>query len=304
MKLDFDIENVTATEFGVGRDEGNGQTFVSLPVDADVQKALREIVSATWQAMQKDTDDPSRYEPSEKHGGTEYLHLPLNDDLAASIGELHGAVNLMLDAGALADPDTVFCYFARMADKKGHRLTALRRATQFKGVLKSRLLRFVTDALKLIEDRVFKLDSDFDLLVDSKNVHILRPSGFEFAGQLQDAILEAVPKNVAAIQKELAFVDFATVQDYASAHPRAARYLASIRAQKETKDIDKNALKKLCKDTGVEVRESKGKLVVDSGHSMGFLEVLDRRRYELELVKGSRERFRATSRRKINTEGS
>jgi hypothetical protein len=304
MNLAFDIENVAATEFGVGRDEGNGQTFVSLPVDADVQKALREIVSATWQAMQKDTDDPPKYEPSEKHGSTEYLHLPLNDDLVGSIRELHEAANLPLNADALANPDTVFCYFARLTDKKGRRLTALRRATQFKGVLKSRLLRFVTDALKLIEDRVFRLDSDFDLLVDSKSVHILRPSGFEFAGKLQDAILEAVPTNVAAIQKELAFVEFETVQDYASAHPRAARYLASIRAQKETKDIDKIALKKLCKDTGVEVSESKGKLIVDSSHIMGFLEVLDRRRYQLELVKGSPERFRAASRRKINAEGS
>ena len=301
MILDFDIKNLTATEFGVGRDDGNGQTFVSLPVDADVQNALRDIVSATWQAMRKDADDPPRYEPSEKHGSTEYLHLPLNDDLAASIRKLHEAANLPLDADALADSTTVFCYFARVTDVKGRRLTALRRATQFKGVLKSRLLRFVTDALKLIEDRVFKLDNDFDLLVDSQNVHILRPSGFEFAGQLQDAILNAVPKNVAAIQKDLAFVDFAAIQAYAGVHPRAARYMASIRAQKVTKNIDKNALKRLCKDTGVEVKESKGKLLVGNDHIMGFLEVLDRRRYELELVKGTPERFRAASRRKLDT---
>ena len=301
MILDFDIKNLTATEFGVGRDDGNGQTFVSLPVDADVQNALRDIVSATWQAMRKDADDPPRYEPSEKHGSTEYLHLPLNDDLAASIRKLHEAANLPLDADALADSTTVFCYFARVTDVKGRRLTALRRATQFKGVLKSRLLRFVTDALKLIEDRVFKLDNDFDLLVDSQNVHILRPSGFEFAGQLQDAILNAVPKNVAAIQKDLAFVDFAAIQAYAGVHPRAARYMASIRAQKVTKNIDKNALKRLCKDTGVEVKESKGKLLVGDDHIMGFLEVLDRRRYELELVKGTPERFRAASRRKLDT---
>jgi len=32
---------------------------------------------------------------------------------------------------------------------------------------------------------------------------------------------------------------------------------------------------------------------------MGFLEVLDRRRYELELVKGLPERYKASSRRKI-----
>lgn len=53
--------------------------------------------------------------------------------------------------------------------------------------------------------------------------------------------------------------------------------------------------------TGVGVRESKGRLIADSGHIMGFLEVLDRRRYDLEPVKGSPERFQASSRRKIKS---
>jgi hypothetical protein len=299
MKLEFDIENVTVMEFGVGRDDGHGQTFVAVPVDAKVQGVLREMVAATWEAMQKDDDGPVKYEPSEKYGGTEHLYLPLDDDLAAVVRDLHEAANLPLDVRALDDPAKVFCYFARMTDNKGRRLTALRRATQFKGVLKSCLLRFVTDSLKIIEDHVFKLDNDFDLLIDSASVHILRPSGFEFAGKLQEAILEAVPQSITAIQKDLPFVDFVSIQDYVSKHPRAARYLASIRGQKETKNLDKNALKKLCKSTNVEVTESKGKIIINAGHEMGFLEVLDRRRYELELVKGSPERFKAGSRRKI-----
>jgi len=215
MKLGFDLENVIVTEFGVGRDDGNGQTFVTVPVDADVQAALR-------------------------------------------------------------------------------------RATQFKGVLKKRLIRFVTDSLKLIEYSVFKLDSDFDLLVDSAHVHILRPSGFEFAGNLQQAVLDAVPENVKAIAKDLAFVEFDGIETYAVKHPRAARYLASIRGQAETKNIDMTLLTRLCKSTGVEVSESKGKISVVAGHEMGFLEVLDRRRYKLELVKGQPERFKAGSRTKLN----
>src|SRR5690606_6754943 len=117
---------------------------------------------------------------------------------------------------------------------------------------------------------------DFDLLVDSANVHILRPSGFEFAGKLQQAILDAVPENIKVIRQDLAFVDFDDIEVYATKHPRAARYLASICAQAETKNIDKAALKKLCKSTGVEVSESKGRLAVSAGHEMGFLEVLDR----------------------------
>lgn len=302
MNLDFDIGNVTVTEFGVGRDDGDEQTFVAVPVDAGVQDALREMVQATWDAMQKDKDGPAKYEPSEKHGSTEYVYLPLDDELAASVRELHEAESLNIDAAALTDRTDVFCYFARLTDNSKRRLTALRRATQFKGVLKSRnrLVRMLDDTLTIIEDSVFKLDNDFDLLVDGTKVHILRPSGFEFAGKLQQAILAAVPKNIKAIQKDLAFVEFDGIEAYARKHPRAARYLASIRGQEETRNIDKSLLKKLCKETGVEVTESKGKISITSGHEMGFLEVLDRRRYEVNLVRKNPERYRAGSRRKIN----
>lgn len=237
MKLEFDLGHVSVIEFGVGRDDGGGQSFVAVPVGADVQVALREIAQSTWGALQKDADGPTKYEPSEKHGRTEYLYLPLDDALAASVRELHEAVNLTISAAALSDPSGVFCYFARLTDNKGRRLTALRRATQFKGVLKNknRLIRMLDDTLKIIEDTVFKLDNDFDLLVDAKNVHILRPSGFEFAGKLQQAILNAVSENLKTVRKDLAFVEFDGIEEYAGTHPRAARYLASIRAQEETK---------------------------------------------------------------------
>jgi hypothetical protein len=296
------LDSSWVTEFGVGREDGNGESFVAVPVDAGVQGALREMAQATWDAMQRDEDGPAKYEPSEKHGSTEYLYLPLDDELAASVRELHEAAGRNIDAAALSDPTDVFCYFARFTDMKKRHLTALRRATQFKGVLKSknRLVRMLDDTLRIIEDTVFKLDSDFDLLVDSANVHILRPSGFEFAGKLQRAILDAVSENIKAIRKDLAFVEFDGIEAYARKHPRAARYLASIRSQGETKSIDKALLKKLCRRTGVEIAESKGKVTVVDGHEMNFLEVLDRRRYEVSLVKESPERYRAGSRRKIN----
>ena len=299
MKLDFDFSGVKIVEFGVGLDDGDDQTFRCVVVDSDIQAALREMATATRKAMQELINKPPKYEPSEKYASLEYVHLPLDDDLAQRMRELYQAHNLPIDGQALSDPSRVFCYFARMTDKQGRRLTALRRATQFKGVLKSRLIRLVTDALKLVEDQIFKLDADFDLLIDSQHVHILRPSGFEFAGKLQDAVLAAVPKNIRAIEKDVKFVDFSSIQEYASEHSRAARYLASIRAQ-NMKNIDKGALKKACKSTGVDIQEAKGKIIVPEGSVMDFLEVLDRRRYELELVKGSPERFKAASRQRID----
>ncbi|TQE99677.1 MAG: DUF4868 domain-containing protein [Spiribacter salinus] len=303
MNIEFDLANVTLTEFGVGRDDGSGQTFVVVPVDGNVQDALREMAQETWDAMQKDEGGPGKYEPSEKHGSIEYLYLPLDSEMAIAVRELHEAANLKINADALVEkPYDVFCYFARFTDNQNRQLTALRRASQFKGILKSknRLVRISDDTLMVIEDTVFKLDNDFDLLVDSTNVHILRPSGFEFAGKLQQAILEAVPKNIAAIKKQLKFVAFEGIETYASKHTRAARYLASILANGETKNIDKALLKKLCKQTGVTVVESNGKVSIADGHEMGFLEVLDRRRYEVNLVKEEPEQYRAASRRKIN----
>lgn len=295
----FDITNATVTEFGVGVDEGKKQRFVLVPVDRSVQTALREMVAATRSEMAAIEKTPLLYEPSEKYGGHEHLHLPLGDQLASHIRTLHEATNLPMEAKVLSDPSNVFCYFARMRDGKGQRLTGVRRATTFKGILKSRLVQLTTDALKIVEDKIFKLDNDFDLLVDGSDVQILRPAGFEFVGDLQGAILGAAPANIKSIKADLQFVDFTSIEAYATRHPRAARYIASIRVQKETKNIDKAYLKKLCESTGVKVQEVKGKLVVEEGSIMDFLGVLDRRLYQVELVKGSPESFRAASRSRI-----
>lgn len=300
--LEFDFSQVNIVEFGLGRDDGDGRTFCMITVDGDVQDALQEMAEATWAAMQELTDTPPRYESSEKHAGVEYLHLPLADDLAESMRVLHEANNLPIDMLALNNPESVFCYFARLTDTQGRRLTALRRATQFKGILKNRLIRFVTDALKIVEDNIFKLDTDFDLLIDAQRVHILRPSGFEFAGQLQEAIMAAVTKNVTALKIDLDFVNFNVIESYASRHPRAARYLASIHSQEESKNINRDRLVQLCTHTGVETAEADGQIIVTEKHVMGFLEVLDRRRYEIELVTDAPEQYRAASRSKLDAD--
>jgi Kiwa protein KwaB-like len=299
VKLQFEFTQIAHVEFGVGKEDPKGQRFVNVAVDRGVQEALEEMARETWREMQSHSKTPPRYDPSEKHAALEHLYLPLADELSVAMRRLHEAENLALDGTALQTCDDVFCYFARLTDGPGSRLTAVRRAAQFKGTVRSRFVRLVTDALKLVREQVFRLDQDFDLLIDERNIHILRPSSFEFAGKLQDAILKAVPGNVALVQKELPFIEFANIEKYAIKHPRAARYLASICSQNQSRGVDRQALKALCERTDVQFAEKKGKLLIADDHVLGFLEVLDRRRYELELVRGSPERFRAASRQKI-----
>jgi len=302
MELNFDLNNIRTTEFGIGMDDMNNQSFCLMAVDSNVQSALREMTLATWNAMIALNSDPPMYEASEKHESQEYVYLSLNDDLAHQMKLLHEANNLTINSNAFEEPTNIFCYFARLTDAHGRRLTALRRATQFKGALKSRFIawRLMTDALKLVEDKIFRLDNDFDLLIDASNIHILRPNAFEFVGKLQDAILAAVPENIRMIQEDLPFVSLGSVQEYAINRPRAARHLASIRCQEQTRNIDKTSLKELCISTGVSIREVEEKIVIQEGHVMGFLEVLDRRRYKITLVRDSAEIFKATARQKIN----
>jgi hypothetical protein len=56
-------------------------------------------------------------------------------------------------------------------------------------VLSSALVWFVSDAFRMVEESVLRLETDFDALVDDTTVHILRPSGFEVLDQLQEANL-------------------------------------------------------------------------------------------------------------------
>lgn len=301
MNLDIAFDRIESIEFGVGRDDGPDRTYRFVPVDNSVQTALTEMVDATQSAMATSTTDPARYQPSEKYGSVEYVYLPLDDALCDGLRALHDANNLEVDSGALGAPASLFCYFVRLVDADSKRLTAVRRATQFKGVLNKRLIRFINDSLRLVEDTTFKLDADFDLLIDSEAVHVLRPSSLEFVGRLQDAIMAAAPGNLEAVGRDLPFVDFGSISVYAQKHPRAARYIASIRAQGGTAGINEESLRRLCESTGVALDDLDGQLQVPSGSEMGFLEVLDRRRYEIELITDSPEQYRAASRERLGS---
>lgn len=303
--LEFDTGNIEVTEFGVGTAVARQQRddFCLVPVDASVQDVLREMVEATWHAMQEHTEGPRGYEPSEKHAANEYLFLPVGSPMmTAPLIDLHKAENLPTRSEMLNDPDlisSISCYFARLTDAQGRRLTALHRATHFKGIAKKKLARFFDDTLKMVEDNIFRLDKDFDLMIDSEHLHIWRPLSFEILGNLKPALLTAVQANTAAIREQMPFVDFDSIQHYASRHPRAARYVASIRTQALT-GVDSVKLQQACQRTGVEVEEDdSGQLMIPERHVLGFLEVLDRRRYEIELIPESHESFLAASRRSL-----
>ena len=297
MNLTFEREQIRFTQFGVGRNHSVEPRFNFVRADKDVQSVISDMVTSTVQALENASDEGRPYDPAEKFGSTEHLYLPLSDEMAEPFRYLHEA-NIEMVTDALGDIERIFCYFARLVDEDGNRLTALRRSTYFKSLGKGRIIQITSDTLGLVNNPLFKLDKDFDLLIDANQVHILRPSGFEYIGRLQEAIQNAVPQNIRKIKNDIPYINWKPIEGYAMTHARAARYLASIKAWSQ--QVDKTALMSLCASTGVVIEESlNGELIVDEKNIMGLLEVLDRRRYENELVLGSPERFRAASRSRI-----
>jgi hypothetical protein len=86
-----------------------------------------------------------------------------------------------------------------------------------------------------------------------------------------------------------------------TASGKAKFILASIKSKREAEGLAKSKLEQLCHRTRVDFTEDDGNIQVEDSQVMGFLEVLDRRRYEIDLKEQTDpEVYRAPSRSRIS----
>ena len=296
----FDADAVRTVEFGVVRRRSADAEFAFVPTGDDVQVTLTSMATRTVDALRQRSDTRAQFDAAEKHANTEYLIAPIDDEIAAPLRDLHLAENLDADSHVLDDMSSVSAYFARVTDSSARKITAVRRANQFKGVKSRRMMRVVDDSLQMVNQPIFQLNDDFDVIVDDEAVHILHPSGFRALAQVEEAVRNAVGRNIASISNNIPYIEWSPVQEYAETHPRAAGLLSSIRTHRFAENIDQGLLLALCRGTRVGTSFVNGSVVVTSKDIMGFLEVLDRRRYEIGLVRAAPEQFRAASRQRLS----
>lgn len=296
--MPFDFQNIQSIEFGVCLDTDQGESYRLIPCAADVQAALKEMLAATRDSLSADDGEIQEFSPAEKYSATEKLWIELGSELVAKHREVYEAENLPTDAGALDMVGQMVSYFAMFRDGDGNKLMAIRRATQFKGVLKKRLLRFSDDAVRIIDDDVFKLDTDFDFLIFDGRIYIWRPIGFVFTSGMDGQIAACAMGNVDRIAEDITCVDFAGLREFVSGHKLAMRLVAAIKSRTDLVAISKTRLKAECKGAGLNVVQKNGKLVPAEGSEMGFLMLLDRRRYTVNLIDKQPETYEAPSRHK------
>ena len=301
MNLDFDLEKVTATDFGVGRSDGINRNFSVVMAEKTVQDTLLEMVRGTQRSMEIHVDSYGEvaYSVSEKYASKEYVYLSTEDELAVPFNLIHSVVNLPIDSRMPTDMEDVFCYFAHFTDGGGKSLTALRRSAQFKGFLKKDAIIFDDGSMKLYDKPLFPLNTEFDVLIDSHRVHAIHPASFKNLGEFEAAVSGAVVQNLDRVSSSATFVNWDRIREYATQKPRAAALLTSIVSEGYADNLDSEKVVGVCERQGVEVRLREGKIEVEDEYILGFLELIDRRLYEVDMSGDDPEHYRASSRRRV-----
>lgn len=292
----FDFNHIQSVEFGVCLDTGEGESYRLVPCDQGVQNALREMLAETMAALMEDGTEIEEFSPAEKYAGNERLKVPLVSDLVQKHREIFNTGNFGTDTHGLDEPTALVSYFAVFRDRYGNKLMGFRRAAQFKGVVKKHLVTFINDALQLVPDRLFKLDTDFDFVIFDNQILIWRPSGFVFTADMDKHIAACAAANVARISEDIVSVDFIGLKAFVSKHKLAMKLVAAIKSRNDLEQISLRRLKASCKANNVGFTIKNGKLVPDKGSEMDFLLLLDRRRYTLELIEKVPETYQAASR--------
>jgi hypothetical protein len=294
--MPFNFNAIQSIEFGICLNAEGGEVYHLVPADHTVQNALQEMLEATRAQLFKDDRVPAEFSPAEKYSSTESLKLALSSELVAKHRAAFEAENLSTNTHGLDDPGRLVSYFAIFRDRAGGKLMGFRRAAQFKGVVKKSLITFLDDTLKIVNNHLFKLDTDFDFLIYDGQILIWRPSGFVFTAGMEEHIAACAAANVDDVSRVVSFVDFSGLKDFVSKHKLSMRLIAAIKQRGDLADISERCLKAECKEAGLKISERGGKLFPAEGSEYGFLMLLDRRRYTVTLIDRKPETYEAPSR--------
>lgn len=300
MRTEFSFDRIRSVEFCVNLVDSDGdRSSYLVPADRSVQDALRQVLTTTAAAIEPEDGNWAPFELSEKYASRESLRAALVAEEMTAIRALHTEEGWPVNAGALADPARLVYYFGVFRDDRGRKLLGVRKATQFKGAFKGRFVSVIDDTLRMVADKVFKLDNEFDFLIAARHVYVLHPAAFEHIAEIESYAAERAKEKTLALGETVTFLDFTTLAEYVEKHRRAARLVAALNGRDDLGTIKKAMFIKAAEETGVVLERSNRKLTPAKGSELGCLELLDHRRYTTALRPGSRPAFIASSRRPV-----
>lgn len=288
-------------EFGVCIvDQGEKRLF-RIPIDNSVRDVLVEMYDEFYEEYNRQENPPAVFEPSEKYATSEKLTIEYNSEYVDALRRFFSKSIIPVATAPINElARSATFYFAIFHHKKkSQKSIAVKRPSQFKGLLKKKLIYLVDDTLKAVPDNIFKLDKDFDFIIQGQKVDILHPKGFIFIANIDEAILSSAANATLQLARTIHFVDFTYLSKFVATSKTAARLVSSIRSRDDLPRTSLKKLKQVCRQRGLSLREEQGKLAPEEKDIIRFLQILDRREYDVDLTEDDPEVYVASSRRKI-----
>jgi hypothetical protein len=297
------FEDFRSIEFGICSIIDGQEIIALIPIDDSVRQSLYEMHETFYNTYLAIDGNPLLFEASEKYGQDEKLTIPLNNQNLNSLNNLYNQPNIPVSNLVLSEiANKITYYFAVFHHINGAKQIAVRRPSQFKGLLKkhNKLIQLVDDTLKVVVDDIFKLDIDFDFIIHELVIDILHPTGFTFIANIEEEILRTAADATRLLTTRIAFVNFNYLANYVGHSKAAAKLIASIKSRE---DLERTSMEKLiakCQSLNVLIRVENEQIVPEDNSVIHFLQILDRREYDVDLTDDNPEIFVASSRKKIS----
>lgn len=303
IDADFSLGAIQSTNFGVCLRSNQNMFFV--PTDGGTQAALREILTSTAIAFGKIPTDWEALDISEDYGTRRRIYTDRSSEYMTHLSEIFdvGALDDLTDISAhVADIDF---YFAVFSDDVGRRAVGIKKANRMKGTMKARnrLVRLVDDTLQLIEEDVLRLDEEFDVIVTDAHVFILNVLPMEQLARVVEKVAATAADKIQLIHDTLSFLDLSRIKETIGSHPRIARNAASVASNPSLSAFKQAPIEALAAKHGIKFKLlANGRLQCRVQDNAKLIELLDARRYHLDLSGDGGAPYRATGRQQVSGE--
>ncbi len=295
----FNLEKIKSVEFiaCIENEDDSDQYFV--PVDKEAQKLFELTLLDTIKQLKFEIDTWDNFELSQKYEKKERLIISTDQSEMSKINEIFNSEGWQENTKILEDLSSMVFYYCVFRDNKKNKIIGVRKATVFKRTLKQkgRFIKLVDNTFEVLNEDLFTIDKDFDFIITSKNVYILRPSSFEFVADLENIVMEKAKEKTLGLGERISCVEFTDLAEFVSGKKRAARIISGLQVRNDLEKITKERLIEAAHNTGVEIEEvGEDKIKPKTGSEMNFLELLDHRRYTTTLTDEDPLAFRAGNR--------
>jgi hypothetical protein len=287
MSIHFDFNNIVQTELGFIYSDG--VRINTIAINSDIKSILKKMLASTLDGLEySPTAVYEVYEPAQKYSTCEKLYADINTDYLETVKLLFNTPNFTNTHTNLSDINKVKYYFGLFNDSQSQKVIAIKRAAQFKGAAKARgrVGRMLNGTLAIDNEPVIKFDFDFDFIITSTKILILRPTALEAMGVTESKIFEKGTEYVDDIASKVTAINFDSVKSYVATHKRAAKLAASISSRNDLSQTDVALIQQRCAENGISLsQDSNGLWFPNDGQEYHFLMLLDRRRFSVELIK-------------------